>query len=187
MLVCQFARPVTVRRVARLMQLHFQRDTLYDLALMVDIHLCDRAMSISNTGNNLPYVSWGCCTWKSNCARFVPTLHHHGFMTSWFCSARSTTDWSWNYWDWKPWISNAYTYCQENFLRIQHRNLAQQQTTGRKRFADKKSELHSSSPATISWKHYCTINRLIVLAVGHGLIWIHPFHSSYTINRYIPK
>jgi len=39
------------------MRLHFQRDTLYDLVLTVDIHLCDRAMFSSNTGNNLSYVA----------------------------------------------------------------------------------------------------------------------------------
>lgn len=77
---------------------------------------------------------------------YIPTLHHYGFMSSCFTSARNSTGWSINYVDWKLWIFNSYTQCQESFLQIQHCNLAQEKSMGRRKVADRKVQTSQEQP-----------------------------------------
>lgn len=107
-------------------------------------------------------------------------------MISCFPSARTTTDWSRNYRvedKFSMHICNA----RRIFFRFSTAIWYNSKVQGEKDLLTEKPELHSSSPANISWNGNCTINRLSLLAVGHCLIWKHPSHSGCTINRYFPN
>lgn len=75
-----------VRRVTN--GISFSQDILYDLALMVDIHLSDRRMFISSTGIHLHRLhgqDWRCCTQKE-IIHCIPSLIDYGFVSSfYFC------------------------------------------------------------------------------------------------------
>lgn len=174
-------------RVARLMQLHFQQDVLCDLALMAGTHLCDTAVFIRSTGSNPPCVSWVSLRvlyFEKETAHFVPTLNHHSFTISWF------SFWQ-NYQELSETGSLEFPVhtCSARIIfagfstAIWHNS----KLLGEKDLLLKTPELHSSSPANISWERHCTVTRLTVLAAGHCLLQKYLFHSSFAIDRCIPK